>query len=82
MQNQVQTPSYSSNKEYNITNKNNSRNSILNFNSISDKENRNINISNSANNRIVTNTIVSRSIGENSVNIISKFLNHDYVNIL
>jgi len=41
---------------------------------------RNINISNSENNSIVTNNIVNRSIGENSIHI-NSFLNNEDVNI-
>ena len=47
---------------------------------ISDRENRNSNISGSVNNSIVTNNIVNRSIGENRANL-SNFLNNESVNI-
>jgi len=47
---------------------------------ISDRENRNSNISGSVNNSIVTNNIVNRSIGENRANL-SNFLNNECVNI-
>ena len=43
-------------------------------------ENRNINISDSENNSIVTNNVVNSSIGENRVNL-SNFLNNEFVNI-
>ncbi|KAG4083756.1 hypothetical protein H8356DRAFT_1326866 [Neocallimastix lanati (nom. inval.)] len=59
-------------KCYDITN-NNIRNNIVNNNSI-DSENKNIDISDSEDNKIFTNSVVNRSIGENRVNIIKKAL--------
>jgi len=44
------------------------------------RENRNINISDSENNSIVTNNIVNKSISENRVNI-NNFLNNECINI-
>jgi len=51
-----------------------------NNSSISDRENTNINFSDSANFSIVTNYVMNRSIGENLVNK-SNFLNNECVNI-
>jgi len=78
MWNQVQN-SDSSNEVYDISN-NNNRNNIINNNSFGDSKNRNMNISDSKNNKIVTNHVVNRPIGKNCVNI-GNFLNNECLNI-
>jgi len=83
------TDSDRSNEVYNINNFN-KRNNIVNNSSISDSENRNINITNSKKkkkkkkkkNNIVTNYVVNKSNDDNnnSVNI-SNFMNDECINI-
>jgi len=73
--------SNSSIEEYNINN-NYNRNDIVNNSSISDRENRNVDIRDNINNSVVTNNVVySRSIGENCINI-SSFQSNECVNII
>jgi len=73
--------SNSSIEEYNINN-NYNRNDIVNNSSISDRENRNVDIRDNINNSVVTNNVVySRSIGENRINI-SSFQSNECVNII
>jgi len=72
------TDSDSSNEVFNINN-NNKRNNIIDNNN-SNSENRNINISESENNSVVTNSVMDRPIGYTCVNI-SNFLNNVCVNI-
>jgi len=71
--------SNSGNEVYNINN-NNNRNNITNNYRINDRENKNINISNSEYNSIVTNNVVNSSIGGYRANL-SNFLNNEYENI-